>query len=565
MRNGWAFGASGERGQAMVFVLLALGVFLLGGVAFAVDIANMWFHRQTAQNAADSACTSGAMDILVASQGASTGNQGFTIGSAFDCSSSSTATPCEYAALNGYNGLNTVPGNEVLVSFPSSDPNASGTTPPLPPSAMVSFPFIRVDVVDHVQTFFSGLLSGNTTQDVRAFAVCGALLVQSPAPILVLDPQEQGKTATLSVSGTPDITIYGGPARSIQVNSSNTAGFSTKNATINLAQGGPNLTGSSIGVSGGPTTAPGGVSFGSTGSWEYPAAPISDPFAVLCEPGQGGCSQINGYSTPAKPGNPTVPADEVAKGCKSIPCTILYHDPVHGCPTSSGCLLYTAGYYGSGITIKNETAVFDPGLYYIVGGLALQANAIVRPSTGVGDGSGGTTFYFSGASTITVSSSAGKSTTDSYTASSLRCSGTSTLPGNVTAATTFQGNILVAPCTGYYGDSLGSNDPLGIQRGMLFFQDRSADGVAATWGSNQTFLAAGSMYFHHCNASGTGTSCGSASADYDATLTITGKSCSNAFILGDIVVDNLTFAGSCMTIDLNSESAYWTLKATLIR
>jgi hypothetical protein len=558
---------SSERGQAMVFVVLALGLFLVAAVAFAVDIANLWFHRQTAQNAADSACASGAMDILVASQGASTGKQGFTIGTAFDCSITSGATPCEYAVLNSYNGENTLPGNQVLVSFPSSDPDVSNTTPPLPPAAMASYPFIRVDVVDHVQTFFSGLLSGNQTQDVRAFSVCGGLLVKSSTPILVLDPQNPAKTAALSVMGSPEILIYGGPQRSIQINSTNATAVTLKSgATINLSQGGPSLTGSNIGVYGGPATEPGGISFGSTGSWEYPAAVISDPFATMCEPGQSGCPPVNGNSGPAKPSAPTVPSDEAAKGCKSIPCSISYHDPGHGCPTSSGCLLYTPGYYASGIAVRSNTAVFDPGLYYLVGGLALQANSIVRPGTGTGDGSGGTVFYFSGSSTITVVSSSGKSTTDAFTASSLRCAGTSTLPGNLSATTTIQGNVLIAPCTGYYGDPLGSSDPLGIQRGILFFQDRSASGVSATWTGNSQFLLAGSMYFHHCNASGTGTGCGAPSTYYDADFSLSATSCSDAYVVGSIVVDNLAFAGSsCLTIDPNPSEAYWIMKATIVR
>jgi len=558
---------SSERGQTMVFVLLVLGLFLIAAVGFAVDIANLWFHRQTAQNAADSACAAGAMDILAASQNASTGNQGFTIGTGFDCSTTPSAMPCEYAALNGYNGTNTVPGNDVQVSFPASDPNVSNTTPPLPPSAMAQYPFIRVDVIDNVQMFFSGLLTGNQTQAIRAFAVCGGLLVQVSTPILVLDPQNPAKTAALSVTGSPEVLIYGGPQRGIQINSSNASAVTLKSgATISLAQGGPSLTGSNIGVSGGPTTAPSGISFGTTGTWEYPATPISDPFATMCAPGQSGCPQVNGNSAPVKPGAPTVPSDEAAKGCLAIPCSILYHDAVHGCPTLAGCLLYTAGYYATGITVKSNTAVFDPGLYYLVGGLALQANSIVRPSTGTGDGSGGTVFYFSGSSTISVVSTSGKSTTDAFTASSLRCAGTSALPGNIPATTTIQGNILLAPCTGYYGDPLGSSDPLGVQRGMLFFQDRSASGVSATWTGNSQFLLAGSIYFHHCNASGTGAGCGAPSTYYDASLSLSATSCSNAYVAGSIVVDNLAFAGSsCLTIDPNPSEAYWIMKATLVR
>ena len=63
-----------EGGQATLYFLLALGIFMMGALAFAFDLSNMWFHRQAAQSASDAACTAGAMDLLAASQG---GVQGF--------------------------------------------------------------------------------------------------------------------------------------------------------------------------------------------------------------------------------------------------------------------------------------------------------------------------------------------------------------------------------------------------------------------------------------------------------------------------------------------------------
>ena len=361
--------------------------------------------------------------------------------------------------------------------------------------------------------------------------------------------------------------IYGGPTRSIQVNSGGSPAISMLvGNSISLTQGGPNLTGSTIGVYGGPSSSPGSISFGTTGSWEYPASPVSDPFAFLCAPGQSGCFTVNGASAPPVPPAPQVPADRFAAGCRLIPCSLSYHNSVHGCPDTSGCKLYTAGYYGSGISVSNTTAVFDPGLYYIVGGLALKSSSTVRPATGTGDGSGGTIFYFSGTSTITVTSTSGRASVDAFYASSLRCTAGSTLPGNLPSTTALQGNILIAPCTGYYGDPLGSSDPLGIQRGVLFFQDRSATTTAASWGAGTQSLIAGAMYFHHCNSAGTGVACGAPSAYYNATLTLTGSSCAGAYVVGTIVADNLNLGGtSCITMDLNPNAAYWMLKATMVR
>jgi len=141
-----------EAGQAIVFVLLILGIFLLGALCFAFDLSNIWFHRQTAQSAADAACAAGAMDILVDSEGGATGLQGFTLGTAYSCSTTSTDSICTYAAKNGYNAGTT---NTVSVSFPT---NAASGAPPgvlIPPVGLAgSYPFVRVDIVDHVQTFF---------------------------------------------------------------------------------------------------------------------------------------------------------------------------------------------------------------------------------------------------------------------------------------------------------------------------------------------------------------------------------------------------------------------------
>src|ERR1700730_3503558 len=93
---------SSESGQALVFLVVALGLVFVAAGALSVDMSNLWFHRQAAQNAADAACSAGAMDLLVDAQGLATGHQGFVNGTAFNCTTTSTASPCKYAAMNGY-------------------------------------------------------------------------------------------------------------------------------------------------------------------------------------------------------------------------------------------------------------------------------------------------------------------------------------------------------------------------------------------------------------------------------------------------------------------------------
>ena len=606
-----------EGGQTVTLVLLGMGLFLLGAVGIAVDISNWWFHRQMARDAADAACVAGVMDLLVSSQGG-TWNHGFTPGTNFDCSATGNpgASPCAYAALNGYNSAS---GNLVSVSFPSTVP---GVTPP--PTTLAPTAFIRVDVLDNVATTFTGLLSGNRTQAVRAFATCGVVLAESPIPIIVLDPQSPSSTppqSALNIQGNGTIQIVGGPVKSIQVDSAaRSASCGQSNCSINLPWGsakidlskaGPNQTGADMGLTGGPPTAsaqiPGGFIPGTTGHWVGPASPVSDPFAQVCQPGQSGCLAINGNSVPPTPGAPTVPADLTASNSVNRtgnPCTssdiqggnCFVSHLTHGCPDpgattpptkNNGCVLYTGGAYPSGIAVGpggSATAIFDPGLYYITGGLALNSGSTVRPGNGTGDGSGGVTLFFAGsgttAGTVKVDANSGtKKGLDVFNTTSgtgslatgVKCTSGSIIPSNLPAtiplnSATDGANVLLGPCTGYYGDPLGAADTLGIQRGFVFFQDRSGRSIQPSWGGGGQFLLAGTMYFHSCNASGTGVSCGTAPTYYNDIFSLSGNSGSGTYVLGSIVTDNLTLGGtSGIVMDLNPTKSFATLKATLLQ
>jgi hypothetical protein len=606
-----------EGGQSTVLVLLGLSIFLLGAVGLAVDVSNWWFHRQMAQGAADAACTAGVMDLLVSAQGG-TWNNAFTPGTAFDCTAGGIpgASPCAYAALNGYNSVNSVGGNLVSVSFPPSVP---GVTPP--PTSIAPVAFIRADVLDHVRTNFTGLLSGSSTQDVRAFATCGLILAESPIPIIVLDPISPVSTppqSALNIQGDGTIAIVGGPSKSIQVDSaakdstckqSNcSVNLPWGSAQIDLSKAGPDGTGADMGLSGYPASGSPQIPSGfipGTGHWVSPASPVNDPFAQVCAPGQTGCPAINGNSPPPAPAVgdlPRLPDDlDIAKSLndKGTLCTAsdiqaghcFVSYSFHGCPDrtaiptpAKGCVLYTDGPYPSGITVGGATAIFDPGVYYVTGGLTLNSGSTVRPGTGTGDGSQGVTFYFAGAGTVKVDSNSGSTnknldafnttTGTGSMANGVKCTSTSTIPGNLPAQipldpTKDGANVLLGPCTGYYGDPLGAADTLGIQRGFVFFQDRSATSVNPSWGGGGQFLLAGTMYFHSCKADGTGVHCvipPSTPRYYNDIFSLSGNSGSGTYVLGSIVTDNLTLGGtSGITMDLNPTKYFTTLKATLLQ
>ncbi|PYU90570.1 MAG: hypothetical protein DMG25_16940 [Acidobacteria bacterium] len=581
-----------DSGQVTIFVAIALGTFLLGFVGFGADMTNLWFHRQSAQNAADAACLAGAMDMLSDQQCTGcTPYGGFTPGAAFDCASASTSAPCQYAAKNGYSGAGLASGaesNQVSASFPASVP---GVTKPTVAMAG-AFPFLQVDIVDRVRVYFSALVRGSPTQDVRAIAKCGLVASNTSVPIVVLNPTCQHP---FEVGGSATVAILGGPPRSIQVNSSNqtcaaattstgSGCTSTSNLAIDLHQGGPNFTGSDFGVFGAPagSAAPPSPSVfnpGTTGSWVSPASPIPDPYRNLPAPSTAGLA------------------------VDPPPTFLTYNGGTNGCPykysdnrpsklTPGTCVVYYPGVYNSAIQIASQVAIFNPGIYYIKGiapanksvpgagcvtpttgtgnyGLTIGSNGIVRPNTAVTGNDNGTMFYFSGTGpgaygSVFVGSSAGtpgaRDTIDSLSSSAVKCPGTGVDPDRALPPT-FDGNVLLGPCTGTYGDSSG----LGQYRGMLFFDDRAnADntGQPSMQGGGGLLLG-GTLYFHNCPNSPT---CAAPPTDYNAFFDLQGSPGSTTYVYGNIITDELVLAGSAtINMQLNKNQLVNVVKVALLQ
>ncbi|PYV22727.1 MAG: hypothetical protein DMG27_17545, partial [Acidobacteria bacterium] len=363
-----------DSGQVTIFVVLALGIFLLGAMGFAVDMANLWFHRQSAQTAADAACTAGAMDLLVDATNAKTTQGGFTAGTDFDCSGATGVAPCQYAALNGYNASlaknssASSLGNEVYATFPASVSGVSAGA--VPPATLAPTPYIRIDVVDHVQVFLSAMLSGSRSQPVHASAVCGLVLASAPTPLLILRPTDPN---TLQITGSGGVTIVGGPSRSIQVNSGNSsAAFITAN--VDLCKGGPLFTGSDLGTFGGPSVptvlgaCPAGTGFrtGPTGRWAYPTSPIADPYAKVVPPTQPAAAPAPtavAGPTATTPGVDGCP-DRSGSNTNQLPDNLV-NASGNLVTATPGCVEYHPGFYNRPIVVKQYTAIFEPGLYYM--------------------------------------------------------------------------------------------------------------------------------------------------------------------------------------------------------
>jgi len=580
---------SRQSGQTVTLVLLCLGLFLLAAVGLSVDISNWWLHKQTAQGAADAACTAGVMDLLANATGQSVG--GFPAGAppaSFNCSTATGAAACKYAALNGYDGSGFVastPSNDVAVSFPGSVPglNACGPTnpPPCVPST-VATPFIQVTVRDRVPTTFTGLVSGKRTTDVAGSAVCGVLQSTSPVPIVVLNPT---CPHPFQISGNSTVKIVGGPPRSVQVNSSNAScAAATSNAAnqcnstgpvIDLSKGGPSFSGSDFGVFGQPKTAPAGF----TGANWTTGTPISDPYMQVSAP--------------------TVPTTSVTN---TAPIAVAYN--VDGCPDHSGCSKYLPGLYTKAIVVKGNTAIFVPGVYYLTGTtndnksdpgsgcvapptgqgryvLDVDSNGVVRPaSNGASgsDGSNGVMFYMSGSAgvgtygSVFFGSNAGSSggrTIDQFATSNATCPGGAAPPTQLNLPATVDGNVILGQCTNkgtYIGP--GSTDTAGNIRGLIFFQDRAnadAKGQASMQGGGGLVIS-GNMYFHNCNAAGTGIGCSAPLTGYNAFFNLQGSPGSTAYVLGNITTDELIMGGGgTIAMSLNPNAIYNIYKASLLR
>jgi hypothetical protein len=582
-----------EAGQVILFVLLGLGLFLIGAMAFAIDLSYMWFHRQTAQTAADAACTAGAIDWLrIITDGVTAGN--FTPGTNFNCNSTTpnantpggttNPVPCVYAALNGYPSTITKANAAAGVTGDNVDVIFNGTAPPGVGAANV----MEVDITENFPAFFLPLLQGKTSQTIRAVAKCGIESSAAPIPLLVLDPvNPSGSTSAFNITGNPDVTIYGGPVQSIQVNSQVVPATSIGgNALVDLRQGGPQTNGSSFGSSGGPLTpptcslggsTPNGFCTNSPGQWMN-SSPISDPLQNVVEP--------------TSPGGAAPATLSVADGTADCSSVTASGNPVN-------CDEFLPGYYPNGICVKggggcgsaastaNGTAIFREGLYYLGGDLSADSSSCLRVSTNTSSGSnhiGGVIFYFASGATLNFASNTGgrcdpnqKFNTNSGSGIlqfGVACDSNSLLhvPTNLPAQLT--GNVLLAPCTGTYGDpslAAGNTPPSnpGQQRGILFFQSRSATSVAAKYGGQGAYAMAGTMYFHSCKsgiaAGGTATNCDTTSGNYFTdSILMDGGTGTSAYVLGEIITDNLHLQGqSSIYMDLSPTSVLNVYKASL--
>ena len=632
---------SPQQGQAFLIIVILIAFFLLAVLGLATDYSQLWAHRQMAQGAADAACQAGAADMFLKGTDPTAAADFPTldfswIGSTFDCSAKPSSVPCKYASFNGYSGSN------VSVSFPSSLPGVSGIPAGF---GTITNPYLKVSVTDPIATYFTRIASSIKTVNVTASAGCGLNVINAPVPLVVLHrtagPSLQvNGSASVTVLGGPTRSIQVDSSNSTAV-SVGTVDLSKAGPIASGADfavfGGPTTKPTGVNVGSAGRWIPGANPFGdpfaavsapsrptsvgsakpvtyktngcpdTTGCIEYSAGDYTTCSTGSIAYGANGCLVIgngggsNSFTTANRVpgpggtytlGNAIKPTNNNAGGYTFEATSVV--SPGHPSSTANASMVWPqavgATLLDGNITWTNvgvppsssNTAIFDPGLYYLgdIHGLQLRAHAMVRPSTANGDGSFGTMFYFATANSISFGANSGSESIDPYhpdgrtvngvTSPLLKCPNGSSTPAQVLAADPILGNVLLGPCGGTSG--IGATGQYGApdgNRGFLIFQARGSaansgsctggfGGNCAILGGGAGFIFSGFIYLHNGNGAtcGTGTSC----------LSLAGGSGGNSFTIGNIVVDKLSMVGnSGVTMILNPTATFSVLRPTLLQ
>lgn len=440
-----------EKGQAILLVVVAMSIFLIGALGLAIDGSQLYVQRTMAQAAADAAAESGAMSIF---NGTNTGANAFG-SAAFNCGIADARTPCTYARMNGYGAATT---DTVAIDFPASVPGVV-----LSPSDPVKA--VHVVVTRNLPTSFIAML-GAASIPIKAASTAAIVSVASPTPIVVTHPTLQD---SLLMNGSTTLTITGGPIRSIQVNSNHpTSAIST--AAINLSAAGPNGTGGDFGVFGAPSTKPASINIGTTGHYIQPSSPIQDPLATL-------------VSAPVVPAAAPAPLN-------------------NGCGT--GCILYSPGLYSGGLDIKNVTAKFAPGIYYVQNGdFNLKTVTVGMCTTCATDAS-------TGAGMLVYRTGTGRFVIDTNVDADLIGAGIN-----------------------------GTNPPAAPYYGVLFFNDRASAANTHIIGKGNGCLSLrGTMYMTNTHATMLATPTQYQRIQYN------GNPCSSTAVFGQIITGALELVGT---------------------
>ncbi|HWB85495.1 MAG TPA: pilus assembly protein TadG-related protein [Bryobacteraceae bacterium] len=216
---------TGQRGQALLFVTISLPV-LLGLIGFAVDLGWLYFQKEAATAAAQSAALAGATQVY--KTGGTIGCNSGVIWCNSDpqqCSSTPNSPPqnsfdtaCLYAKANGFQVTGDGKSNVTV--------EAGASTAPTAPHTSNSY-YVTVNVTKQMPlTFLSVLGAGNLTT-VTARATSGVNVASGGGCMYVLDPTKHKSYSMSGANFTTGCGIY------VNSNQSDAAYMVGGNLTLN--------------------------------------------------------------------------------------------------------------------------------------------------------------------------------------------------------------------------------------------------------------------------------------------------------------------------------------------
>jgi Tfp pilus assembly protein PilV len=509
-------GRQSERGISLLLVTIA--IFMLFGMAgLAIDAGQLYVTKQKAQAAADAAAQAGAMDMY----------RGLNDG---------TISAFAYAGKAGFSSA------EVTVTHPLCS-SLSWCSGHVTLSATDDPNLILVRVSKIVPTIFMRAL-GDATATVTAEAAGAISLQPQPIPILVLHPTLSG---SFSKNGSNTIRICGGPARSIQVNSTSTTSINISgvSGTVDLSHAGPldtlgdctTGTGADFANVGLENPYPGTLLLGTKpGAYVSPASPIQDP--LLSVP------------APAQPAAAPAPLPVCGPPSTGAPqrCPLAQHNCPSTLTNNDTCLVYSPGYYANGIDITGAYAQFRPGIYWINhGGFHLGNNSVVRMAQGADDSDPLTGTGWSRQMLIYNSPSTPVVANKDY----FQIQSNSGQINNITFP---DGNCPSG------GNCLRGSPTTSVYKGILFFQSRTtATTLNHSMSGGSGLTIEGTIYLTHTAASIQN------DGKYQS-FSLQGGSGGTTKVQGEIITDVLSLGGtSDITMNLISTATFDVRQVALVR
>jgi len=340
-----------EKGQALI--LIAFGIIaLLAITGLAVDASATYSNRQDAQNAADSAALSAALDLANSKTSLSTDAQ---------------------AAANTNGFINNTNGTTIAVNNPPQASAAcNGTLPTFPNS---SSQYVQVVIKTTVNTTFGSLVGIQQTHncvDAIARGQSGSSGAMFAGAAIVATDNDSGCNQTMLFNGGADVIVNN--AGIFDNCGSNQAIMMNSGVTLDMDSNGQVVGGKYI--NGSPTIIP-GITTGAVG-YTMPAAAWSSIPAV---PTLTASCSSNGTATL----NPSTGGNSVSGSPQSVTMSTgtgtLTPGRYSGITDQGGTLTFGAGTYCiSGINITSGTVTFGAGTYSLSGSINISGGTVNGPS-----------------------------------------------------------------------------------------------------------------------------------------------------------------------------------------